>query len=123
MEDEMAERRLIVSENDISYAAMSMRESIEYFILSYEKAMAELEGKHPKIILISPEDVRLVSEHLRHERFPSDRHFHGNGSPQKDSGHSAAAPRTDAGAPQNTAGSAAEKPSPDASENTGAANQ
>ena len=123
MEDEMAERRLIVSENDISSAAMSMRESIEYFILSYEKAMAELEGKNPKIILISSDDVRLVSEHLRHERFPSDRHFHGNGSPQKDSGHSAAAPRTDAGAPQNTAGSAAEKPSPDASENTGAANQ
>ena len=66
----MADRRLIVSESDVSYAMMWMRESIEYFILSYEKAMQEVQGKNPKIVAVSPEDVRNAAERIKRESYP-----------------------------------------------------
>ena len=64
----MAERRLIVSEKDISYYMLLMRESIEYFIMSYEKAMEEVRGKNPKIVFISPNTVRDAADNMRRER-------------------------------------------------------
>lgn len=74
----MAERRLIVAESDDSYAMVWMKESIEYFIMSFEKALNEVRDKHPNIVAISPDDVRNIAEHMRHgkpqdERRPSDR--------------------------------------------------
>ena len=56
--DVMAEQRLMVSESDISTAMLLMLESIECFIASYEKALGEVCDMNPKIIAISPDDVR-----------------------------------------------------------------
>lgn len=63
--DAMAEYRLIVYESDVSSAMVLMRESIEYFIMSYEKAMEEVQGKKPKIVPISPDDVRIAADRMR----------------------------------------------------------
>jgi len=102
-EDAMAERRLIVSESDISSAMMAMRESIEYFILSYEKAIEEAAGKDPNVVFISANEVRQVSERLRHERFPSDRRPYAGRRPQGEEGHPVSSPRPAAGAAANAA--------------------
>ena len=64
----MAERRLIVSESDISYAMIVMKESIEYFIMSYEKAVEETRGKNPKIVLIPSDLIRNEAERMKRER-------------------------------------------------------
>jgi hypothetical protein len=71
--DAMAERRLIVSESDVSSAMLLMRESIEFFIASYEKAMEEVRGKNPKIVAISPNDVRNVADQIRFGKIPDER--------------------------------------------------
>ena len=71
--DAMAERRLNVSESDSSYAMIMMRESIEYFIKSYEKAMEEVRGKNPTIVFISADDVRNAADRVRRERGRDDR--------------------------------------------------
>ena len=63
----MAERRLVVAENDISYAMTFMKESIECFINSYDKALEEVQGKDPKIVLISPDDVRSAANRMKYE--------------------------------------------------------
>ena len=62
----MAERRLNVSESDVSYAMVMMKETIEYFIMSYEKAMEEVQGKNPKIITISSDEIRNVANRIKH---------------------------------------------------------
>ena len=67
--DAMAEQRLIVSEGDDSYAMILMKQSIEYFIASYEKAIEETQGKNPKIIFISADDVRNTAESMKRERY------------------------------------------------------
>ena len=64
----IAERRPIVSESDLSYAMMMMKESIEYFIMSYENALEEVRGTHPKIVTITPDDVRKAADRIWHER-------------------------------------------------------
>lgn len=66
----MAEVRLNVAENDLSYAMKILRESIEFFITSYEKAAAEVKDKNPKIVTISADDVRSAAERLRREASP-----------------------------------------------------
>ena len=71
--DAMAERRLIVSESEISYAMIMMRESIEYFIRSYEKAMDEVRDKNPKIVAISSDEVRNAANTMRRERCSEER--------------------------------------------------
>ena len=50
-----------------------MRESIEYFIISYEKALEEVKGKNPKIVAVSPDAVRNVADRLRRERIQEER--------------------------------------------------
>ena len=72
-EGAMAEQRLVVSESDISSAMLMMRETIDYFILSYEKAMAEVKGKNAKIVHVSPNQVRKASERIRREKIQKDR--------------------------------------------------
>ena len=71
--DAMAERRLTVSESDISFAMVTMRESIEYFIKSYEIALEEVRDKNPKIVSISADDVRNAADRMRRERGRDDR--------------------------------------------------
>ena len=72
-EDAMTEQRLMVSESDISSPMIIMCESIEFFISSYEKALAETQGKAAKILHISPDQVRSVSERIKRERFHKDK--------------------------------------------------
>lgn len=71
--DALSEVRLIVSESDISSSMLLMRESIEYFIISYEKALEEVKGKNPKIVAVSPDAVRNVADRLRRERIQEER--------------------------------------------------
>ena len=71
--DAMAERRLIVSERDISYAMILMRESIEFFIKSYEAAMEDVRGKNPKIVAITADEVRNAADLIKRERVQEER--------------------------------------------------
>ena len=64
----MADKRLIVSESDDSFAMSLMKESIEYFIQNFEKAMEEVRGKNPKVVFISADDVRDAAERIKRER-------------------------------------------------------
>ena len=50
----MAERRLIVSESDDSYAMLLMKESIEFFIKSYEAVMEEVQNKNRRSLRSPP---------------------------------------------------------------------
>ena len=50
-----------------------MRESIEHFIMSYEKALTEVKDKKPKIVSVSPDAVRNVAERIRRERIQEER--------------------------------------------------
>jgi hypothetical protein len=61
----MAETRLIVSDSDESSALVWMKDSIDFFIAAYEKAMAEVQDKKPNIVLITSEKVRSAAEHLK----------------------------------------------------------
>ena len=70
----MAERRLIVSESDVSYAMVLMRESIEFFIMSYEKAFEEVQNNKPKIVEITADDVRKAADCIRHGNNQAERH-------------------------------------------------
>lgn len=73
--DAMAEKRLIVSKKDVSYAMHLMMQSIEYFIMNYEKALAETKGKTPKIVYISSDDVRKAADSMKRERNQNDRPY------------------------------------------------
>lgn len=64
----MHEKRLIVSERDESSALVWMRESIDFFINSYEKALNEVRDKKPNIVIITPDEVRLTADHMKYER-------------------------------------------------------
>ena len=66
--DAMTETRLMVSESDDSSALVWMKDGIDYFIDSYEKAMAEVHGKAVQVIIITGEEVRRTAEHMRHDR-------------------------------------------------------
>ncbi len=63
--DAMVETRLIVSDKDISSSMILMKESIEYFIMCYEKALGEAQGKDPTIVSISPENIQRVATSMR----------------------------------------------------------
>jgi len=69
----MADRRLIVSENETNQALTWMKESIEFFILSYEKALEEVRDKKPKIVAISPNDVRNAADRMKYRRNQEER--------------------------------------------------
>ena len=58
---------LIVSESDDPSSLVWVRESIEFFIDCYEKAMAEVRDKKPNVVVISADDVRITAEHMKHE--------------------------------------------------------
>lgn len=65
----MAERRLVVSESDTSYAMLMMKQTIEFFIMSFEKAVEEVRNKNPKIVEISSDDVRNVADRMKRELY------------------------------------------------------
>lgn len=64
----LSDDRLMVSESDESAALLRTKESIEYFIDCYEKAMAEVQGKNPHVVLITTKDVKKVAEQMRYEK-------------------------------------------------------
>ena len=53
--------------DDIS-ALVWMKDSIDIFIENYEKAMAEVHGKNPNVIIITGEEVREVADSMRNDR-------------------------------------------------------
>ena len=62
---DLARKNMIVGRGHTSYAMTLMMESIERFIISYEKALEEVRGKNPKIVKISGNDVRRAAEAQR----------------------------------------------------------
>jgi len=71
-EEVMAETRLMVSDSDESSALVWMKDGIDYFIDSYEKAMAEVQNKKPQVVLISGEEVRMTAERQRRDKQRND---------------------------------------------------
>ena len=71
-EDAMAETRLMVSDSDESSAMVWMKDAIDYFIDSYEKAMSEVENKNPQVVLISSDEVRITAGHMKNEKKRND---------------------------------------------------
>ena len=63
----MAELRLAVAESDESLAFIRMKDCIDYFIESYEKAVQELEGKKPNVIKTTSAEVKQWAETIRRE--------------------------------------------------------
>jgi hypothetical protein len=59
---ELARQNMIVSDDNGSCALSMMMESIEEFIMSYEKALDEVRGKNPKVIRARADDVRQAAE-------------------------------------------------------------
>lgn len=66
--DAMADKRLMVSESDEASALVWMKEAIDYFIDNYEKAMAEVQGKNPQVILISSDEVRKAADRVKYKQ-------------------------------------------------------
>ena len=66
--DAISDDRLVVSESDESAALLRTRDSVEYFIDSYEKAMAEVQGKEPHIVLITADEVRMSADHMKYDK-------------------------------------------------------
>jgi len=64
----LAEFRLNVSENDESAALLLLKDSVEFFIKSYEKAMEELEGKTPHVVFITADEVRRAADRMKNDR-------------------------------------------------------
>ena len=64
----LTDRRLIVSESDESTALVMLKESIDFFIISYEKAMAEVQGKKPNIVSITSDEVRIAADHMKFDK-------------------------------------------------------
>ena len=59
---ELAKQNMIVSDDNGSCALSMMMESIEEFIMNYEKALGEVRGKNPKVIRARADDVRHAAE-------------------------------------------------------------
>ena len=68
MDAVVTENRLMRSESDESPALTWMKDGIDYFIDSYEKAMAEVQNKKPQVILITADEVRKAADRLKYEK-------------------------------------------------------
>lgn len=64
----LEDTRLIVSERDESPAMSWMKDSIDFFIDSYEKAMAEVQDKKVDVVLITSGEVRTAAERMKYEK-------------------------------------------------------
>ena len=47
---------------------MWMRDGVDFFIDSYEKAMAQVRDKNPHVVLINGDYVRMMAGSMKHER-------------------------------------------------------
>ena len=45
-----------------------MKDGIDYFIDSYEKAMAEVQNKQTNVILITGDEVRKAADRMKYEK-------------------------------------------------------
>ena len=63
-----ADTRLVVSDSDESAALIWMKDAIDYFIDSYEKAMEEVRDKIPQVVLITGDEVRTAAERMKREK-------------------------------------------------------
>lgn len=61
----MERKNLAASESDEISALVWMKDSIDLFIDNYEKAMSEVQGKTPNVIIITGDDVRNTAESMR----------------------------------------------------------
>lgn len=64
----IAESRLNVSESDENAALLMMKDSVDFFIKSYETALEEIRGKTPHVVLISPDAVRKRMDQIKNNR-------------------------------------------------------
>ena len=92
-DDAMAETRLVVSESDEGEAFARMKESIEFFIVSYENAVKELEGKNPVVVKITSSEVKQCADTIRRDERKENRPWRkekgrGNHPKRTDSGQS-----------------------------------
>ena len=60
--------RLMTADSDESSALVWMRDGIDYFIDSFEKAMDQVQGKNPQIVLITGDEVRSAAERARYRK-------------------------------------------------------
>ena len=65
----ITESRLMTSADDESSALVWMKDGIDYFIDCYEKALAEVQNKHPKVVLITGDEVRKAADRLKYEKY------------------------------------------------------
>ena len=64
----VTENRLMTTESDESPAMVWMKDGIDYFIDSYEKAMAEVQNKKTNVILITGDEVRKAADRMKYEK-------------------------------------------------------
>ena len=64
----LKDKRLMTSESDESSALIWMKDSIDFFIDSYEKAMAQVKDKKPNVVTITGDYVRMIAEGMKHDR-------------------------------------------------------
>ena len=64
----VTENRLMTTESDESPALVWMKDGIDYFIDSYEKAMAEVQNKQTNVILITGDEVRKAADRMKYEK-------------------------------------------------------
>ena len=61
----MADKRLVASEGGEVSALTWMKDAIDFFIDSYDKAMAQVQDKKPQVIFITSDDVRTTAELMK----------------------------------------------------------
>ena len=66
----MNDSRLMQSISDESAGLLRVKDAIDYFITCYDKAMAEVQNKHPNVVHISGQEVRRASERMKND-FPA----------------------------------------------------
>ena len=52
-------------DSDESTALLTVKDSIDFFIASYEKAMAEVKDKAPQIVRITRDEVKFAANQLK----------------------------------------------------------
>ena len=74
--DKMGDNRLVAAESDDVPALTWMTDSIDFFIGSYEKALAQVQSKKPHIVNISSDYVRTAADRLKRESRGAERTRH-----------------------------------------------
>lgn len=68
-EEAMKDKRLMVSESDEISALVWMKDSIDFFIDSYEKAMAQVQDKKPHVVTITGDYVKMTAEGMKVKKY------------------------------------------------------